>query len=500
MKHILTGILLLLAAPLWAQPSGEKVKPQHVAPPPAVAQYASAKAQTNATAKSQALAKIVPTLEAVNNKAVSLRWNNPEPINGYFDDFESHPDFAVNSAGSIGWQYIDAGNADTYTWTSASFPNQGSKMAFIVFNPSKTSPSTGTYPDVMPFSGSKMLVDLTVDGGNNDYLISPALNFGSDFKFSFRAKTYKDTWGLEHFRVGYSTTGTRPSDFTFIQGGSYAEAPASWTLFEYTIPKDAKYVCLNCVSEDAFMFMVDDIFIGTNNVRPRIAPRAAAADAKLAGFNLLRNGIKVNDQLINAVYTTDVVPDYGTYTYTVQSVMTDGSLGQESDPLSVEVPDVRLLPFFDDFDNNAIDTTRWSRPVTAAGEENKWKTDYYAHGLVDFSACYPYSNIGEYSQSLVTRELHTADPANTTLRYEIRLDNGPKYAGGVLATEISVDGGQTWARIDSLSNDEGSYNWRTHEFKLGKYLDGHNFFYIRFRAYGQDSRYVNYWFVDDVKI
>lgn len=500
MKHILSGILLLLAAPLWAQPSGEKVKPQHVAPPPAVAQYASAKAQTNATAKSQALAKIVPTLEAVNNKAVSLRWNNPEPINGYFDDFESHPDFAVNSAGSIGWQYIDADNADTYTWTSASFPNQGRKMAFIVFNPSKTSPSTGTYPDVMPFSGSKMLVDLTVDGGNNDYLISPALNFGSDFKFSFRAKTYKDTWGLERFRVGYSTTGTRPSDFTFIQGGSYAEAPASWTLFEYTIPKDAKYVCLNCVSEDAFMFMVDDIFIGTNNVRPRIAPRAAAADAKLAGFNLLRNGEKVNDQPINAVYTTDVVPDYGTYTYTVQSVMTDGSLGQESDPLSVEVPDVRLLPFFDDFDNNAIDTTRWSRPVTAAGEENKWKTDYYAYGLVDFSACYPYSNIGEYSQSLVTRELHTADPANTTLRYEIRLDNGPKYAGGVLATEISVDGGQTWARIDSLSNDEGSYDWRTHEFKLGKYLDGHNFFYIRFRAYGQDSRYVNYWFVDDVKI
>ena len=102
MKHILSGILLLLAAPLWAQPSGEKVKPQHVAPPPAVAQYASAKAQTNVTAKSQALAKIVPTLEAVNNKTVSLRWNNPEPINGYFDDFESHPDFAVNSAGSIG--------------------------------------------------------------------------------------------------------------------------------------------------------------------------------------------------------------------------------------------------------------------------------------------------------------------------------------------------------------------------------------------------------------
>lgn len=455
-------------------------------------------------AKAQALDKVVPQLSSINNKAVTLRWNSPEATDGIFEDFEGHSDFVINSPGTTGWTYIDADNAKTYTWTAASFPNQGQKMAFIVFNPSKTSPSTGTYPAVQPFSGKKMLVDFTVDGGNNDFIISPALNFKSDFQISFRAKSYKDTWGLERFKVGYSTTGTRPSDFTFVQEGDYTEAPLDWTLFEYRIPKEAKYVCINCVSNNAFMFMLDDIFIGTNQVRPRVAARATSTDARLAGFNLYRDGEKVNTELIKAVYATDNVPDYRTYSYTVQPVMTDNTVGDMSEALSVEVPDVRLLPFFDDFDDNTIDSTRWSRPTTKAGEENKWKSDYYAYGLVDFSACYPYSSMADYSQSLVTRELNTPNPDNTWIRYEVRLDYNLKYAVSglysVLATEISTDGGNTWTKVDSIKNDTGSFNWRTYEFPLNKYLANNHLFKIRFRAYGNDVRYVNYWFVDDVKI
>lgn len=318
MKHIFLGILALLSVPLWAQ-HVEKVKPQATGTRAAAASPAVQNVVVRNAAKAAELAKIVPTLTSVNDKAVTLRWNNPEPINGLFDDFEDHTDFAINSPGSIGWQYIDADNAATYTWTATSFPNQGQKMAFIVFNPSKTSPSTGTYPDVMPFSGNKMLVDFTVDGGNNDYLISPALSFAEDFKLSFRAKSYKDTWGKERFKVGYSTSGTRPSDFTFVQKGDYEEAPTTWTLYEYTIPKEAKYVCINCVSHEAFMFLLDDIFIGTNNVRPRVAAKDAKSEPRLAGFNLLRNGAKVNASLLTSVYATDTVPDYGTYAYAVLS-------------------------------------------------------------------------------------------------------------------------------------------------------------------------------------
>ena len=106
-------------------------------------------------------------------------------------------------------------------------PIGGQRMAFIVFNPSKTSPSTADWPDIKPFSGQKMLIDFTVDGGNNDYLISPELNFDEDFQVSFRARSYTESYGKERFRVGYSTTGTRPSDFRFVQKGDYEEAPAA---------------------------------------------------------------------------------------------------------------------------------------------------------------------------------------------------------------------------------------------------------------------------------
>lgn len=464
-----------------------KVKPKHPTPPPAAQKVGYPKA---------AAGDIVPQLTGIDNKKVSLKWNNPETMNGLFDDFEGHNDFVINSPGALGWQYIDADNEPTYTWTAADFPNQGQPMAFIVFNPSKTSPSTATWPDIKPFSGNKMLVDFTVDGGNNDYLISPALSFDEDFQFSFRARSYTESYGRERFRVGYSMTGTRPSDFKWIQQGDYEEVPAAWTLCKYAIPKEARYVCINCVSQEAFMFMVDDIFIGTNIVRPK-----APAATRLAGFNILRNGVKVNSTTVTEMTYTDEVPDYGRYTYTIEPVMTDGSKGTVSKAVEVNVPDIRLLPFEDTFSGNDIDSTLWSRPVDEKGNENKWKRDYYAYGLVDFSACYPYSNIGSnYSQSLVSRELRTPDAANTWLRFQVRLDNNPKYTGSYMSAEVSADDGKTWTSLVDIPNDEGTFSWRTYEYPLAGVLKGAEFFKIRFRAHGKDSWTINYWYVDDVKV
>lgn len=246
-------------------------------------------------------------LMEVDNKDVSLSWNTPEATDGYWDDFETHDDFVINSPGNVGWQYIDADNARTYTWQACTFPNMGQKMAFIVMNPSMTSPATDTNPNYKPFSGNKMLVDFcAADVPNNDFIISPELNFSSDFKISFRARSYNDVYALERIRVGYSTTGISPSNFTWVQGGDYVELPAEWNLYEYEIPQEAKYVTINCVSDDAFMLLIDDIFVGTNEVRPGVMPmKAPAAGAKLTGFNIYRDGTKVNQEPVTEVrYTT----------------------------------------------------------------------------------------------------------------------------------------------------------------------------------------------------
>ncbi len=63
--------------------------------------------------------------------------------------------------------------------------------------------------------------------------------------------------------VGYSVTGNDATDFIWLNGEKPIEVPmGNWTEYKYTIPAEAKYITINCVSNNIFVFMVDDIFIG----------------------------------------------------------------------------------------------------------------------------------------------------------------------------------------------------------------------------------------------
>lgn len=481
----------MLSVNITLAQSAMKVKPQHAAAPP-TAQHNSYTPFSLHGADNGAPYGL--QLVDLENKSATLRWNTPEATNGYFEDFEGHSDFVINSEGNIGWSYLDGDNQDTYTWAATSFPNQGGRMAFIVMNPSQTSPSVADWPDYQPFSGKKMLVDFTVDGGNNDFIFSPRLDFEEDFQISFRARSYTEQYGKERVRVGYSTTGKRPSDFTWVTQGEYEEVPAAWTLYQYAIPKEAKYVTINCVSHEAFMLMIDDIYVGTNIVRPR-----SQSKLKVQGFNIYRDGVKINSRLCTEVTYTDNVPEYGAYTYIVKAVYTNGNESESSNSLVVNFPDIRLLPFEDNFNTWMLDTDKWSRPVDEQGNDNKWKIDYYTYGLADPCATYVYSNLTNYSQSLVSCELHTPQIDNTYLRFDLRLLNYNTYDGDTLSVEVSSDNEKTWTVVDHLPNSEGSYEPRQMVYNL-KGLLTNNLFKIRFRAHGKEAFYIDYWYVDNVKV
>lgn len=442
-------------------------------------------------------------LTGVNEHTVSLAWTSPEPVDGFLEDFEGHNDFAINSPGSIGWTYIDADNKLTYTWQACTFPTQGQKMAYVVMNPWQTVPAVNDNPNYKPHSGQKMLVDFcAVDAQNNDYIISPRLNFDADFQISFWARSYKtgENYNAERIRVGYSTTGTQPSDFTFVNESPYVELPDEWTLVAYDIPKDARYVTINCVSDDAFMLLIDDIFVGTNKVRPESASMArAAAKNPVVGFNVYRNGEKLNSQPVESVNYTDEVPDYGDYQYTVAAVKKDGSVSEQSVALNVNVPDTRMLPFFDDFDDWTLHEEKWSKTQDDGSTESKWSIDYYEYGLIDPSATYSWSTLQNYDQSLMTRELHTADRSNTWLRFNLKLRNSEQTNVDYLSAEVSSDGGNTWKEIKTFDNEDGGFEWTTFQYPLANLLSS-DLFRVRFRAHGKDAKWINYWYVDDVKI
>ena len=191
-------------------------------------------------------------------------WN---VFDNLFDDFEKHTDFAINSAGETGWQYIDGDGQNTINIGNIDFPSNGAKMAYTIFNPSSTSPSLGKDQNSKPYSGSKYLGCFSNKYiANDDYFISPQLSFDTDFIFRFMAKSYISQYQLSEMQIGYSLSGKEKNDFIWITATPVKVDATAWTKYQYNIPARASYVAVKCVSVNAFMLMIDDVFIGKEGI------------------------------------------------------------------------------------------------------------------------------------------------------------------------------------------------------------------------------------------
>jgi len=205
----------------------------------------------------------VVATESDNYQSVNVSWEVPVPGGSSFeDDFESYDDFATVFGD---WTTVDVDGSDTYGFSGISFPGSGSAMSYIIFNPTMTVPPLEDNPG---HSGDKYAACFaSTTPPNNDWLITPQVMGGG--VASFWARTYMD-YGMERFKVGVSTTGTAPADFTIISGANYVEAPLTWTEFTYDLSAYAGqqiYVGVQCVSNDCFIFFVDDFYVGDARIR-----------------------------------------------------------------------------------------------------------------------------------------------------------------------------------------------------------------------------------------
>lgn len=192
-----------------------------------------------------------------------FEWN--ESIN-ISDGIEAHTDFTMDSPGKHKWTYRDVNGVLTYSMANADFPHNGDAGAFLVFNPATTTPAI-EYASAAPHGGKKYLVSFASPLAPNDkWIISPKLYYNGSFTFKFFTKTFDATAGLERFQAGYSTGGMDAADFKWIQGGDFASAPMKWGEHSYTIPGNANYVAFRCISNDQYMLMLDDLFIGNEQV------------------------------------------------------------------------------------------------------------------------------------------------------------------------------------------------------------------------------------------
>jgi hypothetical protein len=200
-----------------------------------------------------------PQVVAIDSQVV-LSWDgayHAEEIL-FFDDVEGHPYGAVNSPGTLGWHYIDGDGAPTAPFGVLSFPNVGSPMAFVVLddyllvgNQYNTTAHSGHR-----FLGSPFHSDVT----NDDWIISPELDFTEPFTFSFFARSFANRFADEKFVAAYSMTDTNASSFIPLHSDTVTTI-AEWNEYSFMVPAAAKYVAVHCVSHDQYMFCLDDLSI-----------------------------------------------------------------------------------------------------------------------------------------------------------------------------------------------------------------------------------------------
>ena len=189
------------------------------------------------------------------------------PEDPYRMTFEYCSDFSV-SGFNPAWTTLDADGQPSGGWSGTSFPHEGEPFGFMAFNPGLTTPSLLETAGelITPHGGERFGLSIYNSTGepNNDWLISPKLLLPATGAYAeFYVKSYMAQPELEKYNVLVSETGTDPDDFVVI--GGLREAPeTAWERVEVDLSDYAGkevHVAFQCVSDNLFAFMIDDIFI-----------------------------------------------------------------------------------------------------------------------------------------------------------------------------------------------------------------------------------------------
>ena len=264
----------------------------------------------------------IETLEGTQTPGrVTLTWDEPD-LASYraprTDDLEQLTPFIIS--GIADYTLIDNDkSSETYCVSGVeSYPNARAAMAYQVFSPVKAGLDLEE-----PFnrrwyahSGSQMLVSwgAAQADANDDWLISPELS-GEEQVVSFYLKSISMAY-TERFRVLYSRDSKSMSDFVKVAEANFYTTSGKWRKFSVRLPEGAKYFAIHCISADGFGLMVDDL---------SFVPRTASVqEFDLMGYNVYRDGSKLNaEPLAETSFTDSSIPE-GTHTYTVTTLYAGG--------------------------------------------------------------------------------------------------------------------------------------------------------------------------------
>lgn len=295
----------------------------------AVVNYADDDDLSNNTAPALAIEPVVPhhpvatgLTAAENANGIDLSWNAPDlPVSPQkvAEDFEKANSFAQEYAD---WKFSDLDNTEIAGFREFEIPgitNWSSKVSFFVFDRRRLNLGSQFSAN----SGDKYLASLSLwdDSQVNDWAISPELS-GNAQTVSFYARSFQSQYP-EAIEVLYSTGSLNPDDFRTVNDAT--QVPGEWTRYEANLPQGAKHFAIRSCAAGNFMLMLDDIAFEAKPLGEKYT---------VTGYNVYRNGEKINAEPVKATSHTDNDAPEGTNTYVVTTVY---NLGESAPSDAVEV-------------------------------------------------------------------------------------------------------------------------------------------------------------------
>jgi hypothetical protein len=264
-----------------------------------------------------------------DNNNVTVTWSTPDPVviaSTYTESFEN----ATAGDATYGdWTFVDADKqvvGGTDGVDIPGIPAGEGTASFVVFNGVECGIGS-----CAAHTGDNCLISMYAYDLNHyvdDWAISPEMT-GDAQTISLWARSYQSSYP-ESFQILYSTTNTDISSFTLID--TFDNVPKTWTEYKSHIPAGAKYFAIRNYSFANYFLLIDDV-----------SYQAADANAQKVypiGYNVYRNGVKINDELVTG--TSFVDSDnigIGVYKYYVSAVYADGeSMG--AGPVKIDTTSV----------------------------------------------------------------------------------------------------------------------------------------------------------------
>ena len=258
-------------------------------------------------------------LTAANSEnSVALTWNEPDLTavtpDPKTDDFEDADAFAAEYGD---WVFVDVDEEVVGGFQNMDLPGitpGETKGSFWVWDQS-TGIGNQTFD---AHSGDKYLFSLFSyqDNEVNDWAISPQL-YGGEQTVSFWARSYSGDYP-EKIAVYYSTGSTDPNDFVLVEGSEVDVVPTEWTEYQIDLPEGATRFAIRSYAAGSFMLMVDDV---------TYTPAAAfSGEISLKGYDVYRDGVKLNDAPVEKTDYADAnVVEGTTYDYVVVALFDEGA-------------------------------------------------------------------------------------------------------------------------------------------------------------------------------